>query len=264
MAVGPAGRAPLAGVTIVFPAGGKGERLAQLAEAQKVNKAALQAGGQSMIERSLRMYSRAGARNFVALVFHQAQSVMDQLGDGSKYGVTIAYSVDPEKPVGKGGAILTAIERGVIPADKPFIVHNPDDQVLGIEERFPRMTWSKHRSLVRRGALATAVCVPWTEYAYSAFIDKRGMAASAVMYPKVHMPTHIGVTLFEPGAVAIFRKLIDLTKKVDFESVVLPWMAKRGKLGLSIIPAGAWIPVNDMKNYNKLVKYFEDHPEKAA
>lgn len=251
--------APLDGVTIILPAGGKGERLAQVAEAQKVNKSALAAGGETMVERTLGMYARAGARKVVALVFHQAQSVMDALGDGSRFGLSITYSLDPEKPVGKGGAILTAVERGFVPEDRPFIVHNPDDQVVGIADRFPALVYRRHRALARRGALATAVCVPWTEYAYSAFVmGRNGMASQAAMYPRVEKPTHIGVTLFEPGAVKIFRKLIDLSRKVDFESVVLPWMAKRGKLGIALVPTESWIPVNDLKGYNKLVKALEN------
>jgi len=246
-------RNPLGEVTVMLPAGGKGERLAQLAEAQNVNKAALKAGGESMIERTLGMYARAGVRKVVALVFHQAQSVMDILGDGSRFGLAISYSMDPEKPVGKGGAILTAIERGLVPENRPFIVHNPDDQIVGIQDKFPALVFSRHRAFVKRGALATAVCVPWTEYAYSAFVTKKnGMASSAAMYPRVEKPTHIGVTLFEPGAIAAFRKLIDLTKKVDFESVVLPWLAKRGKLGIATVPTDSWIPVNDLKGYKKL------------
>lgn len=248
-------RLPLEGVTVMLPAGGKGERLAQLAESQGVNKAALKAGGMSLTGRTLSMYASAGVKKVVMLVFHQAQSVMDDLGDGSRFGVSITYSMDPEKPVGKGGAILTAIERGFVPVDRPFIVHNPDDQIVGISSRFPSLIYSRHRTHVRRGALATAVCVPWTEYAYSAFVMKKnGMATAAAMYPKVEKPTHIGVTVFEPGVIPVFRKLIDLSKKVDFESVVLPWLAKRNKLGIGLVPTGSWIAVNDLKGYNKLVQ----------
>ena len=78
------------------------------------------------------------------------------------------------------------------------------------------------RAAERRGCVASAVCVPWTEYAYSAFHVRRGKAVSAVMYPKVFFPTHIGVTVFSAGGSGIFRRLIDPGKKVDFESVVLP------------------------------------------
>ena len=239
--------------TLVMPAGGKGERIAALAEAKHVNKAVLKVGGMSLIARTLGMYARAGVKRVVVLVFHRARSVEEELGNGSRFGVSIRYSMDPKHPIGKGGAIRLAIERGHIPVDKPMIIHNPDDQVVGIDARFPGLIMGRHRAFERRGCVASAVCVPWTQYAYSAFKVRRGKAVSAVMYPKVFFPTHIGVTVFSAGVAGIFRRLIDLKKKVDFESVVLPRLAARGRLGVATIPTGAWIAVNDLKGYLKLL-----------
>ncbi len=243
----------LADCALILPAGGKGERMAALAEAGGVNKAALKVGGLSMIGRTLQMYARAGLKRVVALVFHKADSVAEALSGAKRMGIKVDYSHDPEKPVGKGGAIRLAFERGLIPENAPLIVHNPDDQIVGIERRFPVAIFSRHRALARKGALASAVCVPYTDYQYSGFTGKDGMAVSAVMYPKVRMPTHTGVTVFSPGAVRIFRKLIKTGKKVDFESVVLPYLARRGRLGLAMVPASSWIPVNDLKSYQKLL-----------
>jgi len=240
-------------MTVVLPAGGKGERLAALAGSRRVNKVALKAGKRSLIARTLEMYARAGAKRFVVLIAHQAVSVRRTLGDGRRWGVSITYARDPAKPVGKGGAIRLAMERGAIPADVPMIVHNPDDQIVEMNRRFPTLIVARHLSHVKRGALATAVCVPSTDYPFSAFTVRHGMATSAVMYPEVKMPTHIGVTVFDPKAQALFRKLIDLKKKTDFESVVLPYLARRHQLGLAMIPPHAWIPVNDLKGYRKLL-----------
>ncbi len=83
------------------------------------------------------------------------------------------------------------------------------------------------------------------------------MATSAVMYPKVKLPTHIGVTILDPRARSVFKRLINLRKKVDFESVDLPALARRHQLGLAMIPPHAWIPVNDLKGYKKLLEALE-------
>lgn len=244
----------LAEVTVVLPAGGRGERLAALTSARKINKVALKVGPFSLIERTLAMYARAGVQRFVVLTGHQAGSVRHTLGDGRRWRVTIDYAQDPRVPVGKGGAIRLALDAGVIPQGLPFIVHNPDDQIVRIDRRFPSLIWNRHRALARRGAVITAVCVPDTDYPYSAFtVRANGLASGAVMYPKVRMPTHIGVTVVSPEAMPAFHRLIDLKQKTDFESVVLPWLAKRRKLGLAIIPSGSWIPVNDLKGYKALL-----------
>ncbi len=244
----------LAGVTVVLPAGGRGERLAALSEARRINKAALKVGKFSLIERTLAMYARAGVRRFVVLTGHNPGSVRLTLGDGRRWRVAIRYVQDPPAPVGKGGAIRLALDHGAIPADRPFIVHNPDDQVVKVDRRFPALIWRRHRALARRGAVVTAVCVPDTDYPYSAFTARAdGMASAAVMYPKVTLPTHIGVTVVSPEAIPAFHRLIDLGRKTDFESVVLPWLAKRRQLGLALIPSGSWIPVNDLKGYKALL-----------
>jgi NDP-sugar pyrophosphorylase family protein len=242
---------------VVLPCGGRGERLAELAEAKGVNKTAIRAGGRTLIERTIDLYTRIGIRKFVVLVFHRAGSIHRVLGNGKKLGISVAYSMDPKKAVGKGGAILHAMKRGIIPADSRIIVHNPDDQVVGIEKTFARRILAAHRSAVRKGALGTAVGVPSTEYPYTSLIVRKGMAVSARMYPEVPMPAHIGVTILEPAAMAAFRKLIRPGRKVDFESVVLPWLARHRRLGYAEIPAASWIPVNDLKSYRKLVALLE-------
>ncbi len=237
---------------MVLPAGGRGERLASLA--RTVNKAALRIGRHTLIGRTLDMYAAAGVRRFSVLVGHRAGSVRRALGDGRRRGLTIRYAMDPPRPVGKGGAIRLALASGAIPAGAPFIVHNPDDQVVNIPRRFPALIWNRHRALARRGAIATAVCVPATDYPYSAFTAGRGgFARGAVMYPRVVMPTHIGVTVFSAEAAADFRRRIPLTRRSDFESVILPGLAVRRRLGLAMIPAGTWIPVNDLKGWKALL-----------
>jgi NDP-sugar pyrophosphorylase family protein len=239
---------------VVLPAGGRGERLAEAAEARGINKAVIKAGRETLIERTIQLYTRAGIRRFVVLVFHRAASIRRVLGDGRKLGISVAYSMDPARAVGKGGAILHALKRGVLAAGSRFIVHNPDDQIVGIDRTFARSILAAHASAVRRGAWGTAVGVPSTEYPYTSLTVRGGMAVSARMYPEVPVPAHIGVTILEPAALACFRRLIRTGKKVDFESIVLPWLARRGKLGYAEIPPRARIPVNDMKSYKKLVK----------
>jgi NDP-sugar pyrophosphorylase family protein len=74
------------------------------------------------------------------------------------------------------------------------------------------------------------------------------------MYPKVRLPAHVGLTVFEPAAIPLFRKLISLKKKTDFEKVVFPYLARRRRLGIAMIPTKAWIAVNDLRGYHELLE----------
>jgi NDP-sugar pyrophosphorylase family protein len=238
---------------VALAVGGEGSRLKAVTESEQIHKTALTLpGGDTMAGRTIRMYRDAGFLDFVALVFHHAQSVTDVLGDGSHLGVHITYSHDPERPVGRGGAIRNALDNGFIPRTKHLIVHNPDDQIIKYEGSFPRDIVAGHLAGVQRGALATAVVVDGTPYTYTGMKIDHGVVEQIEMYPYIPIPTHVGVTVFSSSVYDYFTKLFDLTKKVDFESVLFPLLAEERRLYSFMIPGRCWLSVNDPKALAKL------------
>ena len=194
----------------------------------------------------------------MALVFHHAQSVIDVLGDGSHLGVKITYSHDPEHPVGRGGAIRKALDNGSIPRTKSLIVHNPDDQIIRYEGSFPRDIVAGHLAGVQKGMLATAVVVDGTPYTYTGMKIDHGVVDQIEMYPYIPIPTHVGVTVFSPSVYDYFTRLFDLTKKIDFESVLFPLLAKERRLYSFMIPGRCWLSVNDPKALAKLIEIVQN------
>jgi NDP-sugar pyrophosphorylase family protein len=88
---------------VALMAGGESSRYAAVLNGKKIQKNAHELpNGDTMIEMAIRTYRDVGIKKFVALVFHNAHTVEDRLGDGSKLGVEITYSHDPVQPVGKG------------------------------------------------------------------------------------------------------------------------------------------------------------------
>src|SRR5450759_2830823 len=243
---------------VALAVGGEGSRLKAATDSQQVHKTALRLpNGDTMTERIIRMYRDEGFLDFVALVFHHAQSVIDVLGDGSRLGVRITYSHDPERPVGRGGAIRNAIDNSSIPRAKNLIVHNPDDQIINYEGSFPRDIVAGHLAGVQRGMLATAVVVDGTPYTYTGMKIDRGVVEQIEMYPHIPIPTHVGVTVFSPDVYNYFFKLFDLTKKVDFESVLFPLLARERQLYSFMIPGRSWLSVNDPKALAKLIELLQ-------
>lgn len=240
---------------VALAVGGEGSRLKAATDSQQVHKTALRLpNGDTMTERTIRMYRDAGFHDFVALVFHHAQSVIDVLGDGSHLGVHIAYSRDPERPVGRGGAIRNALDNGSIPGTKSLIVHNPDDQIIRYEGSFPRDIVAGHLAGVQKGSMATAVVVDGTPYTYTGMKIDHGVVEQIEMYPYIPVPTHVGVTVFSPSVYDYFTKLFDLAKKVDFESVLFPLLAQERRLYSFMIPGRCWLSVNDPKALARLTE----------
>ena len=242
--------------TVVLMAGGESSRFSEVTKGASINKNAFTLpNGETMIEMAIKMYHDAGFRNFVASVFHNATSIEEVLGDGSRLGVSIKYSYDPEKPVGKGGAIKNAIINGSIPESHYCIIHNPDDVIIGFEKEFPKYIVSGH--LQDSKAFATVVVVESTPYTYSGMKIINNIVHQIEMYPEIPIPTHIGVTVLSPQSYQFFKKHFDLNKKADFESVLLPIFAKKRLLKAVSIPKDCWIPVNNAKNYKELLRRLE-------
>ncbi len=247
---------------VALPAGGQGQRLKEFTDSQNANKTAFcLSNGQTMIERTIAMYRDAGFREFVALVFHRADSVKAALGDGERLAVNIRYSHDPKWPIGRGGAIRNAYNNGSIGRNKYLIVHNPDDQIVNSQRSFPRHIVEGHLAGEARGALGSAVVVEVTPYAFTGMEIDDGWVKDMGTYPPVPIPAHIGVTVFSPKARAYFEELFDLKKKMDFEGVLFPQLIEEGLLFSVGIPSECWLAVNDFKGLSKLEKYIQAEPE---
>ena len=245
--------------TVALMAGGESSRFQSVPGSEKTNKNSYKLpNGDTMIEMTIRMYRDAGIKNFVALVYHKSETIINLLGDGSALGVNITYSHDPEKPVGKGGAVLNAVLNGSIPEDNYLIVHNPDDVILNFPGNFPKQIVSGHLQGQREiGSVATVVVVEETPYSYTGMKITNNLVDQIEMYPMIPIPTHIGVTVFSPEIYKYFRENFSLTEKSDFEMVLFPILSGEKKLYAVSIPNECWLAVNNLKTYNQLVKLLE-------
>jgi len=102
-------------------AAGRGERMRPLTD--EIPKPLIQLGGKALIEHTLFRLREAGFYEIVINHAYLGQKIVDFLGDGSRYGVTIQYSAEPEEALETGGGIRQAVE---LLDDEPFLVINGD------------------------------------------------------------------------------------------------------------------------------------------
>lgn len=95
-------------VVVYILAGGLGTRLAHLAGDNP--KPMVQIGNLPFLEWQILFLSRQGFRDFVLLVGHRRQVIIDYFGDGSHWGVKIRYAIE-ETLLGTGGAFLQALQQ---------------------------------------------------------------------------------------------------------------------------------------------------------
>ena len=91
---------------IVIIAGGLGTRLGQLTAS--VPKAMVTIDGRPFIDHQLRLLEASGFTSVVLCVGHLGKMISDHVGDGSRYGINVSYSLDGPRRIGTGGAVAKA------------------------------------------------------------------------------------------------------------------------------------------------------------
>lgn len=105
---------------LIFAAG-RGERMRPLTDATP--KPLLQAGGKRLMEWHLENLARADVREVVINTSHLAGQFPAVLGDGTRWGLRIAYSHEGPQPLETGGGMLRALP---LLGTGPFIAVNGD------------------------------------------------------------------------------------------------------------------------------------------
>ena len=88
-------------------AAGRGERMGPLT--RSVPKPLLEAGGRPLIEHQVGRLAGAGFRDIVVNLAWLGERIAARLGDGSRLGVRIRYSREPEGALDTGGGIRRAL-----------------------------------------------------------------------------------------------------------------------------------------------------------
>lgn len=101
-------------------AAGRGERMGSLTA--ETPKPLLRAGGNYLIEYAIQNLKKAGVTDIVMNVAYRGQQIQQAIGNGSRYGVHIEYSVEAER-LETGGGIFKALP---LLGDQPFIVVSSD------------------------------------------------------------------------------------------------------------------------------------------
>lgn len=105
-------------------AAGRGERMRPWTDT--VPKPLLAVGGIPLIEYQVVALARAGVRDLVINLAHLGAQIRSQLGDGARYGVSIAYAVEGDQAADAletRGAVVHALH---LLGDYPFIVTSAD------------------------------------------------------------------------------------------------------------------------------------------
>ncbi len=212
-------------------AGGFGKRLMPLTIDQP--KPLVEIGGKPILVRQIEWLRGQGISDIILAVGHLRTKVFEKLGDGSKYGVRLFYSVE-EEPLGTEGAIKNASK--YIDTDL-FVVTN-GDVITDIDI-----------SALIKGmgdGLATIALVPMRSPYGIVEVDGDGYVKSFKEKPLLEYMINAGVYVMK-------RKTIDMmADKGDIEKGVFPKLAKEGKIRAVIYNNSFWRSIDTVKDVEEV------------
>src|ERR1700689_3794983 len=94
---------------VAILAGGLATRLKPITE--KVPKLLVEVAGEPFFNHQIRLLRQSGLTRLVPCVGYLGERVVELYGDGSKWGVEIAYSFDGPRLLGTGGALIRALPK---------------------------------------------------------------------------------------------------------------------------------------------------------
>jgi dTDP-glucose pyrophosphorylase len=106
---------------VVIMAGGRGERLFPLTA--NTPKPLINYGEKSLIEHVIQQCKISGFKNFIITVNYLKEKIIDFLGDGGEFGVSIKY-IEEEFPLGTAGSL--SLIKSQLKISEEFLLVNSD------------------------------------------------------------------------------------------------------------------------------------------
>jgi N-acetyl-alpha-D-muramate 1-phosphate uridylyltransferase len=94
---------------VAILAGGMATRLRPITE--KIPKLLVEVAGEPFFSHQLRLLRANGLTRIVLCVGYLGEMIVEQYGDGAKWGVTIDYAFDGPRLLGTGGALIAALPK---------------------------------------------------------------------------------------------------------------------------------------------------------
>ena len=100
---------PVSNFPVALLAGGMATRLRPITE--KIPKLLVEVAGEPFFSHQIRLLKNQGLTRVVLCVGYLGEMIVEQYGDGSKWGIEIEYSFDGPTLLGTGGALIRALPK---------------------------------------------------------------------------------------------------------------------------------------------------------
>jgi NDP-sugar pyrophosphorylase family protein len=215
----------------VILAGGVGSRL--LPHTAEIPKPLVPVGGQPIVEILLRQLKKAGVTRAYLAVNHRADQIMAVLGDGSKYGLEIKYSVE-DQPLSTVGPLklLNALP-------EHFVVANGDVlSDIRVDELY-------QHHLDRQADLTVATFRRAERIDYGVIrADYEGVVTTFSEKPGYDLTVSMGIYIFS-------RRVLEIVPEHEpygFDDLMFDLLEREARI-ISFPYAGYWLDIGRPADY---------------
>jgi len=225
--------------------GGKGSRLRPLSYYIPKPMVPIGKRQKPLLEYILRLMGYHGIKDVLLLIGHKGEQVRNYFRDGSFLDMNISYlQDDPAKP-GTGGAVLNALERGLIDEDGTYLIYYGD--ILSDIDLTEMLELHRSRGAVATLAVSTAYTLPVSvaelnEDRIVRFEEK----------PALRLPVGIGILALEGEALKHLRELGREGAELDLMKHFLPHLIELGLDVRAYVTSAFWYDVGSLEKYEKL------------
>lgn len=214
---------------VAILAGGLGKRLRPLTEDRP--KILVEICKRPILEWHIYWLSKFGFKDFILLIGHAKEKVIEVIGSGKRYGINVAYVVEDE-PLGTGGAIKNA--ESVLRNEEWFLVINGDI----ITDLNPMLLVDE----VKENNVVAAIALVHMKSPYGIVKIVNNYVKEFVEKPVLEYTINAGVYIMKPQ---IFDYLPD---KGDIETTAFPALAREGKLKGYVYKDVLWKSIDTIKD----------------
>ena len=223
----------------VILAGGFGKRLRPLTDDRP--KPLIELNGVPILLLQIEWLKKSGIDEIILCIGYRKEAIMEQIGDGSSFGIKVRYAIE-EEPLGTGGALKNA--ESLIKDNTSFLVLNGDiitdiDTYL-LFQKIASGAWSSISIVPLRSPFGI---VEIENELVKGFVEKPVLLDYSV---------NAGIYCFSNE---IFNRL---PKNGSIETETFAALAEESKLVAVSYPRSAWISIDSHKDIEKASEMFSD------
>lgn len=225
--------------------GGEGTRLRPLTNYFQKTMIPVGSKKRPLLEYILRLLAYNGVKDITLLTGYRSEDIERYFEDGSKLGVELSYSHDPEHAEGSSRSLQHAIASGKVGQFDDLVVYYGD--VLSTLK--VRNLLVNHRE--KRAALSLVISHDYRVPVGVAQVDD-GSVVSFQEKPVLPLSVTMGCLVISKEAVPVLTKVNQIRGKVDIMTHFVPAVIAAGMKVSPFYIEGFWYDVGTTEAYEKL------------